>query len=125
MPSQGRARGQITAEGNAALAAAQLAVGAGWGATGSAVFTSGANDVAGQVVVTAAGGTYAQATATVTITFKSAYAATPRAVIVSCVNAVAIDTGHVSYAVTTTSLVLTYKVLPAAGAYTFDYLVIA
>ena len=64
-------------------------------------------------------------TATVTITFKSAYAATPRAVIVTCVNGVAIDTGHVSYAVTTTSLVLTYKVLPAAGAYTFDYLVIA
>jgi hypothetical protein len=125
MPKQGRNRGQISAEGQTDLAAAQLAVGAGWGATGSAVFTSGANDVAGQVVVTAAGDTYAQATATVTITFKSAYAATPRAVIVTCVNGVAIDTGHVSYAVTTTSLVLTYKVPPAAGAYTFDYLVIA
>ncbi len=40
-------------------------------------------------------------------------------------NAVSIDTGHVSYAVTTTALTLTYKVLPAAGAYTFDYLCVA
>ena len=125
MPKQGRNKGQITAEGQTALAAGNLAVGVGWGATGSAVFTSGANDVAGQVVVTAAGGTYAQATATVTITFASAYATAPRAVILSMVNAVAIDTGHASYAVTTTALVITYKVLPAAGVYTFDYLVVA
>lgn len=125
MAKQGRNKGQITAEGQTALTASNLAVGAGWGATGSAVFTSGANDVAGQVVVTAAGGTYAQATATVTITFASAYATAPRAVILSMVNAVAIDTGHASYAVTTTALVITYKVLPAAGVYTFDYLCIA
>jgi hypothetical protein len=125
MPKQGRVQGRISAEGQTALAAGNLAVGVGWGVTGSAVFTSGANDVAGQVVVTAAGGTYAQATATVTITFASAYASTPRAVILSMVNAVAIDTGHASYAVTTTSLVITYKVLPAAGVYTFDYLIIA
>ncbi|MBK7823413.1 MAG: hypothetical protein IPJ61_20720 [Tessaracoccus sp.] len=122
MPKQGRNRGQITAEGNGTPT---VAVGAGWGATGSAALTTGANDVAGQVVVTAAGGTYAQATATVTITFATSYAAAPRAVIVTCVNAVAIDTGHVSYAVTADALVLTYKVLPAAGAYTFDYLCIA
>ena len=125
MPKEGRNRGQVTATGQTALGAGDVAIGAGWGTTATKAITTGANDVAGQVVVTAAGGTYAQATATVTITFKSAYAATPRAVIVSCVNAVAIDTGHVSYAVTTTSLVLTYKVTPAAGAYTFDYLVIA
>lgn len=125
MPKQGRVKGQISAEGQTALAAGNLAVGAGWGATGSAVFTSGANDVAGQVVVTAAGGTYAQATATVTITFASAYASTPRSAIITNVNAVAIDTGHTSYVLTTTSLVITYKVLPAAGAYTFDYLIVA
>lgn len=125
MPKEGRNRGQITATGQTALAGGGLAVGAGWGVSGSAVFTSGANDVAGQVVVTAAGGTYAQATATVTITFASAYATAPRAVILSMVNNVAIDTGHASYVVTTTSLVITYKVLPAAGAYTFDYLCIA
>ncbi len=122
MPKQGRNRGQITAEGQTTPT---VAVGAGWGATRSAALTTGANDVAGQVVVTAAGGTYAQATATVTITFGSAYAATPRAVLLSMVNEVAIDTGHASYTVSTTALVITYKVLPAAGAYTFDYLVIA
>jgi len=122
MPRQGRNKGQITAEGQTAPS---VAVGVGWGATGSAALTTGANDVAGQVVVTAAGGTYAQATATVTITFGTPYATAPRSVIVTCVNAVSIDTGHVSYAVTTTALTLTYKVLPAAGAYTFDYLCIA
>jgi len=122
MPNQGRNKGQISAEGQTTPT---VAVGVGWGATGSAALTTGANDVAGQVVVTAAGGTYAQATATVTITFGKAYAVAPRAVLISCVNNVAIDTGHASYAVTTTALTITYKVLPAAGAYTFDYLCVA
>lgn len=122
MPKQGRNRGQITAEGQTAPT---VAVGVGWGATGSAALSTGANDVAGQVVVTAAGGTYVQATATVTITFGRAYATAPRAVLISCVNDVAIDTGHASYVATTTSLVITYKVLPAAGTYTFDYLCVA
>lgn len=122
MPNQGRNKGQISAEGQTAPS---VGVGVGWGATGSAALTTGANDVAGQIVVTAAGGTYAQATATVTLTFGKAYATAPRAVLISCVNNVAIDTGHASYAVTTTSLVITYKVLPAAGAYTFDYVCIA
>lgn len=122
MPNQGRNKGQISAEGQTTPT---VAVGLGWGATGSAALTTGANDVAGQVVVTAAGGTYAQATATVTITFGKAYATAPRSVQITNSNAVAIDTGHTSYAVTTTALVITYKVLPAAGAYTFDYLCIA
>lgn len=122
MPKQGRNKGQISAEGQTTPT---VAVGAGWGATGSAALSTGANDVAGQVVVTAAGGTYAQATATVTITFGKPYATAPRAVLISCVNAVAIDTGHASYTVSTTALVITYKVLPAAGAYTFNYLVVA
>jgi len=125
MPKQGRNRGQITATGNTALAAGNVAIAAGWGATGSVAITSGANDVAGQLVVTAAGGSYAQATATITITFTSAWATAPRAVLISCVNDVAIDTGHASYTVSTTALVITYKVLPAAGTYTFDYLCIA
>lgn len=122
MPNQGRNKGQISAEGQTTPT---VAVGVGWGATGSAALSTGANDVAGQVVVTAAGGTYAQATATVTITFGKAYATAPRAVLISCVNDVAIDTGHASYAVTTTALTITYKVLPAAGTYTFNYVCIA
>jgi methionine-rich copper-binding protein CopC len=122
MPRQGRNKGQITAEGQTAPS---VAVGVGWGATGSAALTTGANDVAGQVVVTAAGGTYAQATATVTITFGTPYATAPRSVQITNSNAVAIDTGHTSYSVSTTALTITYKVLPAAGVYTFDYLCIA
>lgn len=122
MPLQGRNKGQISAEGQTTPT---VAVGVGWGATGSAALSTGANDVAGQVVVTAAGGTYAQATATVTLTFGKAYATAPRAVLITCVNDVAIDTGHASYTVSTTALVITYKVLPAAGTYTFNYACVA
>ena len=51
MPKQGRNRGQITAEGQSTPT---VAVGAGWGATGSAALSTGANDVAGQVVIVTA-----------------------------------------------------------------------
>lgn len=126
MPKQGRNRGQITATGNTALAAGNIALGAGWGGTTVAI-TSGANDVAGQLVLTCAtGGGLAQATATITITFATAYSATPRAVLISCSNDNSIDTGHTSYTVSTTALVITFLVLPVnTKIYTFDYLVVA
>lgn len=124
---QGRNRGRLDGSSGTAVAAADFAVGAGWGATGSITSVgTGSNDQAGTFVVTAAGGTYAQATATVVLTYKDgAYAAAPRAVLVTCSNAVALDTGHVTWSSTTTALTLTYLVLPAAGAYTFTYAVIA
>lgn len=126
MPKQGRNRGQITAEGNTAIAAADVAIGEGWGTTGTKTVTSGSNDVAGQVVVTASGASFAQATATVTITFKSAYASTPRCVLVTTTNDNSIDTGHATYTVSTTSLVLTFSVLPVdTKIYKLNYLVIA
>lgn len=126
MPVQGRARGQITAEGNTALAAADVAIGAGWGTTATKTVTSGSNDVAGQIVVTSSGASQSQATATVTITFKSAYASTPRCVLVTTTNDNSIDTGHATYTVSTTALVLTFSVLPVdTKIYKLNYLVIA
>lgn len=128
MPSQGRNRGQITATGNKALVAGNVALGAGWGADATVELTSGANDVAGQLVVSAlvGGGAMAQATATVTITFATPYSAAPRAVLISTTNTNSLDTGHATYTVSTTSLVITFSLLPVtAKAYTFNYAVIA
>jgi hypothetical protein len=126
MPVQGRARGQITAEGNTAIAAADVAIGAGWGNTATKTVTSGSNDVAGQIVVTSGGTGQSQATATVVITFKSAYASTPRCVLVTTTNDNSIDTGHATYSVTTTALTLTFSVLPVdTKIYKLNYLVIA
>ena len=109
MPKQGRNRGQISAEGQTDLAAGDVAIGAGWGTTGTKAITSGSNDVAGQIVVTASGASFAQATATVVITFKSAYAPAPRTVIA-----------------TTTALTLSFSVLPVdTKIYKINYLVVA
>ena len=122
---EGRNRGRLDASSGTAVAAADFAVGAGWGATGSVTnVRTGSNDQAGSFTITAAGGSYAQATATIVLTFKDgAYASAPRAVHVSMSNAVALDTGHATWSCTTTALTITYLVLPAAGAYTFTYTV--
>lgn len=126
MPKQGRNRGQITATGNTDLAAGNVAIGAGWGTTATAAITSGANDLAGQIVVTSSGASQAQATATVTITFTSAYATAPRTVIVTTTNDNSIDTGHATYSVTTTTLTITFSVLPVdTKIYKINYLCIA
>ncbi len=121
------ATGRIGAQIGTVTVAADYVLGAGWGATGSVTdVRTGSHDQAGQFTITAAGGSYAQATATITLTFKDgAYPAAPRTVIITNVNGVAIDTGHNSYTCSTTALVIAYKVLPAAGTYTFDYLVVA
>jgi hypothetical protein len=125
MPKQGRNLGQITAEDQTDLAAGDVAIGVGWGASATKAISTGANDFAGQIVITAAGGSYAQGTATVVITFKTPFVTAPRVVIATCSNAVALDTGHVTWSATTTALTLTYLVLPAAGVYTLNYLCVA
>lgn len=126
MPKQGRNKGQISAEGQTALSASNVAIGAGWGTTGSAAITSGSNDVAGQIVVTASGASFAQATATVVITFTTAYASTPRVVLVTTTNDNSIDTGHATWSATTTALTLTFSVLPVdTKIYKLNYLVVA
>lgn len=127
MPKQGRNRGQITAEGNTAhVAGTHYALGAGWGASTIAL-TTGANDVAGKFTITAAtGGGLAQATATITITFATPYTTAPRAVLVTVTSDSAIDEGHVVTTWTTTTLTMTYSVLPVnTKIYIFNYLVVA
>ena len=126
MPKQGRNKGQISAEGQTALVAGDVAIGAGWGTTATKAITSGSNDVAGQIVVTSSGASQAQATATVVITFTTAYATAPRTVIVTTTNDNSIDTGHATYSVTTTALTITFSLLPVdTKVYKFNYVCFA
>jgi hypothetical protein len=126
MPKQGRVKGQLTAEGQTDLAAGDVAIGAGWGTTATKAITAGSNDFAGQIVVTSAGASQAQATATVVITFKTPYATAPRVVLVTTTNDNSIDTGHATWSATTTALTLTFSVLPVATkVYTLNYACIA
>lgn len=129
MPNQGRNRGQITATGNTALTAGQIALGVGWGADSTVAIGTGANDVAGQVVITTVvgGGAMAQATATVTITFATPYAVAPRVVIADDYNTNDVGTGGFVKAVaTTTTLTLTYGILPVtAKVYTLKWICVA
>ncbi len=118
--------GRLSAELGTSLAAGNIALGAGWGATTVAI-TAGSNDVAGQLVLTAAtGGGLAQATATITVTFADgAFNAAPF-ILATVTSTSAIDEGHVTWTSTTTGFVLTYSVLPVnTKVYTVTYAVIA
>lgn len=124
---QGRNRGRLDGSSGTALASGDVAIGAGWGNTATKAVTSGSNDQCGQIVVTSGGTGQAQATATVVITFADgAYASTPRCVLVTTTNDNSIDTGHATYAVTTTTLTMTFSLLPVdTKIYKFNYAVIA
>ena len=121
--SGGRLDGSI---GTAAVAG-DFALGAGWGASTVAV-TSGSNAQRGEITITCAtGGGLAQATATCTFTFPDgAYASAPW-IIPHSTNTNGVDTGK--WAVTTrstTSVVLTFSVLPVnAAVYKLQYLIVA
>ena len=126
MPKQGRVKGQITAEGQTDIAAADVALGPGWGNSATAAVGTGSNDIAGQISVTSGGTGQAQGTATVVLTFKTPYAVAPRTVIVTTTNDNSIDTGKATWSVTTTALTLTFSVLPVTGKiYKFNYLCVA
>lgn len=118
--------GRIGATNGSDLATGNVAIGAGWGTTRSFAITAGSNDQAGQIVVTASGASFSQATATITITFADgAYPSTPRCVLITTTNDNSIDTGHATYSVTTTALTITFSVLPVdTKIYKFNYLVI-
>jgi hypothetical protein len=124
---QGRNRGRLDASSGTALAAGDVAIGAGWGTTATKAITAGSNDQAGQIVVTSSGASQAQATATVVITFADgAYASTPRCVLVTTTNDNSIDTGHCTYSVTTTALTITFSLLPVdTKIYKINYAVFA
>lgn len=118
--------GRLDASIGTALAAGDVALGAGWGATTVAI-TAGSNAQAGRLTLTCAtGGGLAQASATITITFpQGAYNAAPWGYMLTT-NDNSIDTGHVATSTTTTTLVGTYSVLPVnTKIYVIDYLVIA
>jgi hypothetical protein len=117
----------ISAEGQTALTASgNFALGAGWGGS-SLVCTTTCTDVAGCFTITAAtGGGLAQATATITLTFASAYATAPRAMLVNVTSNSAVDEGHVVVTSTTTALTMTFSVLPVnTKIYIFNYLLVA
>lgn len=94
------------------LATANIAIGAGWGTTGSFTLLTGSTDQRGQITVTASGASFAQATATMVLTFADgAYNAAPFCIPHVTSNS-AIDEGHLTWTSTTTALTLTFSVLP-------------
>jgi len=124
--SGGRLDGSIGTTYSTADSAVVL--GAGWGGTASFAVLAGSTDQRGQIAVTASASTPAQATATITITFKDgAYASTPFAYAMLISNTQGVTELAVpQVAVTTTTLTLTYNVLPVATkVYTFRWLVVA
>lgn len=109
-----------------AAAAADFALGVGWGTTASAVLLAGSTDQRGKLTVTSAGTGQAQATATVVHTYADgAYVAAPFAILTVTSNS-AIDEGHVTWSSTTTACTWTFSVLPVATKiYVFTYAYIA
>jgi hypothetical protein len=120
--------GRLDGSNGSAVAAANFAIGAGWGGTASFTVTAGSTDVRGQIVITASATTPAQATATVLMTFADgAYASAPFPVVslASSTSAVS-DAQATAVVATTTTLAWTSGVLPVATkVYTYNYALIA
>lgn len=122
--SGGRVDGSI----GTPIAAADIALGAGWGTTASVVVDAGSNDQRGVLTVTSAGTGQAQATADVTLTFKDgAYAATPFAIVTLLSSSNAVNEAQPTNAsCSTTALAFRHSVLPVATkTYKYAYHVIA
>lgn len=120
--------GRLSGANASAVAAANFAIGAGWGGTATFTVTSGSTDQVGQIVITASATTPAQATATVTLTFADgAYASAPFGFVLLADNDQAVaENGATDIACTTTALSWTHSVLPVATKiYTFNYMVVA
>ena len=112
-----------------APAAADFALGAGWGTTATVAVRAGSTDQRGVITITSSGTGQAQATATVTFTFKDGtFAAIPpgfAAVLINSSNAIT-ETGATATACTATALSWTHSVLPVATkTYSYAYFVIA
>lgn len=120
----GRSSKRIDGSGATTVAAADVAIGAGWGTTGTKTVTSGSTENRGQVVVTASGASFAQATATVVITFPGGTRPTaPPVAFVSTTNDNSIDTGHCTFSTSTTALTITFSLLPVdTKIYKINYL---
>lgn len=123
--------GRLDGSNGAAVAAADFALGVGWG-DGTLVKTvsAGSTDQRGTIEVTSVGSNQAQATATVALTFKDgAYASTPFALVqlVSTDDATAVAiVNPTDIVVTTTSLTWKASVIPVdTKKYKFTYVVFA
>lgn len=118
--------GRLDGSVGTALAAGDVALGAGWGTTATKAILAGSNDQMGRITVTSSGASQAQATATIVITFADgAYNAAPMCIATVTSNS-AIDEGHVTWSTTTTALTLTFSVLPVdTKIYVFTYLCVA
>ena len=119
--------GRLSGANASAVAAANFAIGAGWGGTATFTVTSGSTDQVGQIVITASATTPAQATATVTLTFADgADASSPFGFVLLADNDQAVaDNGATDIACTTTALSLTHSVLPLpTKTHTFSHMVV-
>ena len=114
--------GRLTGKGaGPALAATDVALGAGFGSTASCTISG--NDQRGQIVVTSAGTGQAQATATVTVTFKRKFADAPVVIVVPVANT-SVATGENVIDITQATTGFSFKagVLPVATkVYTYNY----
>jgi hypothetical protein len=121
--------GRLDGSNGSEVAAADFALGVGWG-DGAVVKTvsDGSTDQRGTIEITSVGANQAQATATVTLTFKDgAYASTPHAIVQLVDNDNAVTTAQpTKVTITDTTLEWTAAVLPVATKkYKFTYIVVA
>lgn len=122
--------GRLDGSLGTALAAANVAIGAGWGGTATFAIRTGSTDQRGVITITASATTPAQATATIAITFADgAFAVAPPLYgfqLLYCDNAVAEPNSFQVQACSTTVLSCTYGTLPVATkVYAFAYWAIA
>jgi hypothetical protein len=106
-----------------AVAASDFALGAGWGASTFAV-TAGSTDQEGQIVITGVtGGGLAQATSTVTLTFKDgAFRRTPQTMVFGQTDNALTEAQPRVGTNTTTTMILISSVLPVnTKIYTWNY----
>lgn len=120
--------GRLSGEIGTAVAAADFALGVGWGdGTLVKTVTSRSNDQRGTIAVTSVGANQAQATADVTLTFADgAYAAAPFGSVNLHTNTNAItERQPTNVTISTTALTWRNSVLPVADkVYTFGWIVI-
>lgn len=124
--SSSTAGGRLDGSIGTLLVAGDVAIGAGWGTTATKAILATSNDQRGRITVTASGASFAQATATVVVTFADgAYTAAPIPICTVTSNS-AIDEGHIVATCTTTALTMTFSVLPVdTKIYVIHYALIA
>lgn len=127
--SKSSSGGRLDGSNATNVAAANFAIGAGWGGTATFTVRADSTDQRGSITITASATTPAQATATVALTFiDGAYTATPPSFNVSLVaNTQAVtETGATAMTCTTTALSWVHSALPVATkTYTYNWIVIA